>query len=267
MVRETGTGNMPEEAIDMATLVRLGAWGGAACVALAAVVFATRSDIGAKRLSPPQTAAQPASVTIARVPEPDPETRRMAETIRTIASDRDRLLARVTVIERNLEDVTGSVGRLNTAKDQVPPPAATPQPAAAGDPLRSPGPTLGSTISVALALSGPPATRPAAQTGSPSAPEQPASETDEFGVDIGGAANVDALRDLWSQARGNHGALLEGLRPIMAVRDRAKPGGIELRLIVGPMTDKAAARLCASMSASGWTCKPAPFDGQKLASR
>jgi hypothetical protein len=265
MARETGTGKMPDEQIDMGTLVRLGAWGGAACVALAAVVLATQSDIGAKRLSPPQAvSSQPAIATIARVPEPDPETRRMAETIRTIASDRDRLLARVTVIERNLEDVTGSVGRLNTVKEQSPPPAA---PAPAPEALRSPGPTLGSTISVALALSGPPATRPASQSSSPPAAEQPMPETDEFGVDLGGAANLDALRELWSAAKGNHGALLEGLRPVIAVRDRTKPAGIELRLIVGPLTDKAAAKLCASMAASGWTCKSAPFDGQRLAAR
>jgi hypothetical protein len=92
-------------------------------------------------------------------------------------------------------------------------------------------------------------------------------ETDEFGVDLGGAANLDALRELWSAAKGNHGALLEGLRPVIAVRDRTKPAGIELRLIVGPLTDKAAAKLCASMAASGWTCKSAPFDGQRLAAR
>ena len=264
MAQKTGAKLKPEEQIDRATLVRLGGWGAAACAALASVVIATRSDMAVRRLAPAAGDAAPAHATIIRVPEPDPETRRLAETVRSIAGDRDRLLARVTVIERNLEDVTGSVGRLNTPKEPPAPPAAAAQPPEA---LRSPGPTLGSTISVALALSGPPQTRPASQAESPPAAPEAASDTVEQGVDLGGAANVEALRALWSSARGQHAALLEGLRPVIAVREKPKGTGVALRLIVGPLTDKAAGSLCAALSAGGWVCKPAPFDGQRLAAR
>lgn len=273
MAQKTGAGSKPDEQIDMRTLVRLGGWGAAACVALLAVVMATRSDMGVRRLSPAQaqTSAPVAPTTIVRMPEPDPETRRLVETVRAIASDRDKLAARLTLLERNLEDVTGSVGRLSTVQEKAPAPPAPPAPAP--EALRSPGPTLGSTISVALALSGPPETRPASQGPSPAAPDEAATEGIEHGVDLGGAANLDALRALWTSVKAQHAALLEGLRPVISVREksekseRAKSGGVELRLVVGPLTDKAAATLCAALSTGGMACRPAPFDGQRLAAR
>lgn len=263
MAQKSSARSRPEDQIDRATLVRIGGWGAAACVALAAVVAATRSETAARRLNPPDHVAQLAQPTIIRMSEPDPETRRLSETVRSIAADRDRLMARLTLLERNLEDVTGSVGRLNTAIEKTPQPAPAPPPPAP-EALRSPGPTLGSTISVALALSGPPQTRPASQAAStePSVPE-----SIEHGADIGGAPNIATLQALWASAKEQHGALLEGLRPVIAVREKPKSAGVDLRLVVGPLTDKAAGTLCAALSTSGWTCRPAPFDGQRLALR
>lgn len=269
MAQKTGAGNKPDEQMDMGTLIRLGGWGAAACVALLAVVLATRSDLGARRLSPPQPqiAAAAAPTTIVRMPEPDPETRRLSETVRAIVSDRDKLAARLTLLERNLEDVTGSVGRLSTVKEAAPAPPPEPH---APEALRSPGPTLGSTISVALALSGPPETRPASQTASPAVPAESATDGIEHGVDLGGGATLEAMRALWTSVKAQHSALLEGLRPVISVREKSeksRSGGVELRLVVGPLTDKAAATLCAALSTSGMACRPAPFDGQRLAAR
>ena len=61
-------------------------------------------------------------------------------------------------------------------------------------------------------------------------------------------------------------AVLDGLRPVMNIRDSGKPGAFELRLVAGPLGNAgAAARLCAMLSAAGLTCQPAVFDGQRLA--
>jgi len=60
--------------------------------------------------------------------------------------------------------------------------------------------------------------------------------------------------------------VLEGLRPLIMVREGPKPGAIELRLVAGPLANASiAARLCAAFSAAGQTCQPAVFDGQRLA--
>jgi hypothetical protein len=99
----------------------------------------------------------------------------------------------------------------------------------------------------------------------PGATESTITRT-EFGIDVGGHTSMDGLRTLWTSLRGSHGALLEGLRPVMAVREGKKPGEIELRLIAGPLANaNAAARLCAALSAAGKACQPAVFDGQRLA--
>ena len=89
----------------------------------------------------------------------------------------------------------------------------------------------------------------------------------EFGVDVGGGATVSALRALWQSIRASHPTLLDGLRPVVTIRDGAR-GGTELRLIAGPLVNAgSAARLCGSLTAAGLTCQPAVFDGQRLAVR
>jgi hypothetical protein len=90
----------------------------------------------------------------------------------------------------------------------------------------------------------------------------------DFGVDLGGASSVNGLRALWGTLRTKHAQLLNGLWPIMSIRDRAKPGTVELRLIAGPLPNAAhAARLCAAFAGLGVICQPAVFDGQRLALR
>ena len=90
----------------------------------------------------------------------------------------------------------------------------------------------------------------------------------EFGLDLGSATTVDALRTAWTAALRRHGPLLEGLRPVVQMRERPRPGGMELRLIAGPVPNAAtAARLCISMTAAGAICAPAVFEGQRLAVR
>jgi hypothetical protein len=73
-----------------------------------------------------------------------------------------------------------------------------------------------------------------------------------------------ALRTRWANMKSRHGAELDALQPVITVRDGAK-GQPELRLVAGPIDDAAAAaRLCATISATGQFCMPTVYDGQRL---
>lgn len=266
-----------EEQFDLRALMRLGLWGVAAVAALSVAVLAARSDTGTQRLAgkvggPAAQLARNSSsgnLLVMRGSEQSDEARRVAETVRSLATDRDRLLARVTVLERNLEDVTGSIGR---SGDNA---SATSSPLPPNASLMPAGPTIASAIVTppvpSLPRRGVPApsarvaTAHAEATGDVASTESIATTT-AFGIDIGGGATIEALRDLWSSAKGNHGTALGGLRPVIAVRDSGKPGSVDLRLIAGPLANAgAAAKICATLAAGGWSCRPAVFDGQKLA--
>jgi len=254
-----------DEQIDMRGLVRLGSWGAAAVGALLIAAMAIQSDNGSRRMAGALSLQPTASPQLAvRGQEIDAETKRLIESVRTLSSDRDRLLARVTVLERNLEDVTGSVGRIGNAQNAAT--QSSPLP-----PLQLPqGPSVISSLSAPQTISGFPSNRIAsghsAARGAAPAPDSVGTMTD-FGVDIGGGPTIESLRDLWISAKGTHGGIFDGLRPVISVRD-GKPGTSELRLVVGPLSNAAAAaKFCASLAASGWTCRPAVFDGQRLALR
>ena len=90
----------------------------------------------------------------------------------------------------------------------------------------------------------------------------------EFAVDLGGDTTMDGLRALWANLRGNHGAALGNLRPLVSLREGTKPGSIELRLVAGPLANAgSAARTCASLQSKGVSCQTTVFDGQRLALR
>jgi hypothetical protein len=90
----------------------------------------------------------------------------------------------------------------------------------------------------------------------------------EYGLDLGTAPTVEGVRALWLATQRRHALQLEGLYPILRMRERPRPGGVELRLVAGPLTSAtAAARICIAMSAAGVMCQPTLFDGQRLALR
>jgi hypothetical protein len=199
------------------------------------------------------------------------EGRRLAETVRSLAADRDRLLARVATLEQSLDGVTGSIARVEKATRATP-----------GSPAPSVVPAA--PVAAAPAPSAPPAASAAPPEATPSrnAPDedltssipmpQPAPNLGpakaEYGLDLGSATTVEALRTAWTAALRRHGPLLEGLRPLVLMRERPRPNGMELRLIAGPVPSAAAAaRLCVSMTAAGGVCAPSVFEGQRLAVR
>jgi hypothetical protein len=286
--RVRSTIDYDEEDTGGSAVVRFFVWAGLAAIAVGSVALAAQTQTGAERLarlaghrmavaSPiqPKAAAPPA---LAARPAEDIEQRRLAESIRVLAADRDRLLARLEALERNL-DLTGSIPRESAAAAPSPPPTAdaplpsnwslvpSTMPQGAGVPAAAVSganaPTAGAggagTRHDARAATGLVADEPAV--------ESVATET-EFAIDIGGDSTFEGLRALWSSLKSRHAALFNGLRPVVAVREGAKPGALELRLVIGPLSNAGtAARLCATLTASGLPCQPTVFDGQRFALR
>lgn len=242
----------------MRDLWRVAFWGLSAVGALAIVITTGSTDTGRERLHVAfgeiYEILMPTGVKTIR-PLDAREGRRLAETVRSLSSDRDRLLARIATLEHSVEDITGSIARSEKAARTVAPAEAS-EPPQAAPPATSPAEDVTSSIA-------PPA-------GVPLPPQPPNSGVTktEFGLDLGGASTVEALRTAWTVALRRHGGLLEGLRPVVNLRDRARPGAQELRLIAGPIPNAAAAaKLCASLTAVGAICAPTVFDGQRLAVR
>jgi hypothetical protein len=148
-------------------------------------------------------------------------------------------------------------------------PVEPPQPGVglpANVPLPRPGPlaTIQSYVnSSALPAAATQRIATAAPVTDANASNEPAPK--EFAVELAIATNVNALRARWTTIRNGHGALVEGLRPLIAVRDSTRPGFTEFHLVAGPVADAdAATRLCSAMASAKIPCRPAPFNGQNL---
>ena len=255
-------------------LARLGVWIGLATVAVLTAVLTARTESGIRRIATLLSPAQVEPMRSAKGPAPqianrqfdqEAEQRRLGETVRTLAADRDRLAARLYTLERNIEHVTGSIGPAAKAP-QLPSIPAIPAPSATAP--APPAAAPGSSAPQTAAPAAPSQNRVAAghlATNNPTAAESVATKT-EFGVDLGGNATIDGLRTMWSNLKATQPAMLEGLRPVITIREGAKSGSMELRLVAGPLANASiAARLCAALAAAGTSCQPTVFDGQRLA--
>lgn len=263
----------PRRRFGMQDLWRTAIWGVAAAGAVLLAAFVSTTQAGSERLTLALAlvhtnlgvATQPVRAQAAR-PAEDSEAQRLAETVRALAADRDRALARIASLERAIE-ATGSIPR---GPDAAPPSAPAISSSVTSAPAAPPAvvfapPQVTPVSPPPEAQPTPPAPAPFATPLPPPRPEQ-TSARPEFGIDLGSASTVEGLRVLWTTAKARHGTLLEGLRPVMTVRDHARPGGVELRLIAGPLANAtAAARLCAAMVAA--VCQPAVYEGQRLALR
>ena len=250
-------------------LLRLGLWTLAAMIAIATAFLFGTSETGLRRLASAFSNVQalPPQRQVAR---DDVEMQKLSENLRQIDSDRVRMVARLEAIERHLDEITGSINRVNAPPAAAPdnPPAADSSPAAptAGPPAVVPPGAIVPATPPKQGQAAQPA--PAADVANTETPPSTSPPKADFGVDLGSAQTVDGLRMLWTQVKAKHGALLEGMRPIIVIREPARAGAMELRLVVGPIpTASLAAKLCIAMNAAGALCQPAVFDGQRLALR
>jgi hypothetical protein len=226
------------------------------------------------------------------------QTRELTQTVRELTAERDRVKTRLASLEQNFDDITGAVKRQSVQTGQLagqlaaqlaaqqttpksaagptPPPvisapqtvAAIPSPAAAttaapDTPVTTAVPSS-PVIEASPPLEGPiplPPMRTAALE-----PEHPTTIR-ELGVDVGGAASLDALRANWAALKANVGPDIVGLAPSVMVRQKPS-GGTDYRLVLGPLPNTTAAlRLCAKLNAVRVNCRAGTFNVERMAER
>lgn len=280
----------------MQRLWRQAMWGSAAAMALLVAILAGRSgDTGSPRggttlsfmSSSPSSALRPAQGTPSgasqmsqqataaaapRPPEPDPAVRQLTLAVRALAEDRDKVLTRLTAVERSMDDMTGSIGRqieeAKAASARAAAKASPPWPSADAPSVELAPTTL---ASVALSAMPPPEAAPAATTppaGSPTTADAHASGEagPAYGADLGAGLSIKALNARWASLRTTHASLLEGLGAVAALRDNPRSNKISLHLVIGPFANaEGAAQLCVSLAAIQVACQPSMFDSAHLA--
>ena len=258
-------------------------WGGVTAIALTAFAIASQTDTAGKRLR--RIFAIDESSAIARMPprvaQLETETQLLTAQIRSLTTEHDRLAGRIALLESSIDDMTGTIKKQAAATaalagrtaSSAPGPATSvssvtfTSPQAGADPLKmetnvaaNPLPKADVVTTQAAPLS---PTRVA--TVSITEPDPPSSKPQsEFGLDLGGATTVEAVRQRWSVMKANFGPLLSGMHP-RAARD-ARPGGVGYRLVVGPLPNSTSASgLCAHFTAAGAACRPVKFNGEPIA--
>jgi hypothetical protein len=152
-----------EDHIDRRALWRLGSWGVATVGAVIVAVLAGQSSIGLHReqMASGDPARQQQIQSVAK--ESQNEARRLASAIETLNSDRDRLYARVTVLEQGLDSVTGAIARQNSAPAWPPATTAPVTPEPPQQPATQ-NPTPAPVVSPVAAAPAKPAEKPPADT-------------------------------------------------------------------------------------------------------
>jgi hypothetical protein len=274
----------------LGTFGRFAGWGGATILALIAVVLVAQTQAGEERLQavldkvrgpqPQAIAAVPPRVVV-----DIEETRRLEDAVRKLAADRDRLKERIASLERNFDDMTGSIKTVMLANAAAQAVKDAPKEAAA-----APAPVVSAPAAVAAPVT-PPTAPVAAKAPEPAAPSAPNAEPatteivplppvrlagvaieppaepakPEFGMELGRGATIEAIRDEWARVKANYGPLLAGLRPVAAPRQHPS-GGSDYRLVVGPFpTAAAAAKVCAKFTSARPACRTARFVGEDVA--
>ena len=236
--------------VTMRGLWRLVVWGSTAATALLIAVMSSRGVVGSQRaavaastfggatvavvqpLQPPQPAPVPQQPA-ARPFDAQAETKKLADALRDLSADNDELKSRLAVVEHSVDDVTGSIAR--QAK-------ATP-------PWPDSGPPVPATPAAIAAVMAPALPLPM-----------------EYGVDIGSAVSIQALRARWAGIRSAHPQLFDGLAPTIALGGTQQSNRPELRLVIGPLASAdAAAKLCKTLERFRLTCQPTIFAGRHLA--
>ena len=244
-IKETGgalSGLLAEEdGFDRRMLWRLGTW---AVVTVGAVVVALVSNQSSMGLRREQTAsadllkqAQQLQLT---AKESQNETRRLASAVETLNGDRDRLYARVAVLEQGLDSVTGAIARQAPA-----PPLASSSPAKAGQTSASAAPAgNSSTLPPAPASAPAPATAITASTASIEPPPAAAKVSPPAPIVTPVAATAPAAPD----------------KPVAEKQDKQdKRASTSLPPESGPAVGSASAPQSASMSPSGSLMPPKPM--------
>jgi hypothetical protein len=249
------------------TYVMWGFFTAAAMVSAIAVLFTPQAD---RRISqamntpppamqqvlPPAGQPAPGAPMIARAEPPSPP-----EAAKP-SPEEEILLARLKLLEEQLDNVTGSIAKQAAAPPPPPPPppsGVTPsnEPKQVKAAPAAPVESDGAEVVVQI-----PAPAPAPAQSEQGPVTTASVPTTTFGLDLGSESSFGALRARWETLRREHPELAR-LQPKMSVRDNK--GRVELRLIAGPFANASdAARICAQLFVKGVSCDGGLFDGQRL---
>jgi hypothetical protein len=232
--------------VTMHGLWRLVVWGSTAATVLLVAVLSSRGVVGSQRAAVAASTLGGGTVAIVQpVQTPPPavvraidaqaaETKKLADAVRDLTADKDELKSRLAVVEHSVDDVTGSIAR--QAQSTAPPPWPD------GPPVPSTPAAIAAVLAPALPL------------------------PMEYGVDIGSAVSIQALRARWAGIRSAHPQLFDGLAPTISLSELPPSNRPELRLVVGPLVSAdAAAKLCSTLERYRLTCQPTIFAGRHLA--
>jgi hypothetical protein len=230
-------------------LWRLVVWGSTAATALLIAVLSSRGVVGSQRAAVAASTLGGATVAVVQPLQPAPapqqpaarpfdaqaETKKLADAVRDLSADNDELKSRLAAVEQSVDDVTGSIAR--QAKATAPPPWPD-----NGPPVPATPAAIAAVIAPALPL------------------------PMEYGVDIGSAVSIQALRARWAGIRSAHPQLFDGLAPTVSLSELPPSNRPELRLVIGPLPSAdAAAKLCRTLERFRLTCQPTIFAGRHLA--
>ena len=247
--RVTAPSAPSKSSFSMRRLRRLLLWGATAAGAVLVAALASRSPAGIERIALILHRAPEHTPVAAATPgfDAQAETQKLAAAVRGLAASDAEIKTRLAAIEHDVDDVTGAISKQLQAADLT---------RRAED-----GPTVAATAAAAASIT-PPAGAAAAE------PRAAPSPRGEYGVDIGSGLTIEALRARWATIRAAHPQLLQGLEPLVSVKEIPHANRIELRLVAGPFAEAvAAAKLCASLALFGLYCQPTLFDGQHLAAQ
>lgn len=189
------------------------------------------------------------------------ETQRLSDAVISLTAEDAQLKSRIAALEHSMDDITGSVTReIQSAKAATSsswPAGAQPIPATVADitALLAPivPPPDGVTYPFALVSAGATA---------------PIPHVTEYGVDLGTAVSIDALRARWAEVRTAHPQLFTGVLPTVTLKAAPRTNKVEVRLMLGPLANaEVAVQLCAALEPFRIYCQPIIFDGQHLALR
>lgn len=273
---------------DLSTLLWLCGWGGATAIALSVLAIASQTKTAGERLHQIFSINEPAAVAQMppRVAQLESDVRALTEQVRTLNTERDRLTGRIALLESSIDDMTGAIKR-QAAATAAAIAAKTPPPTPS-----APATTVPATTGPAAPANPPPVAAPApppqvaTATPTPKAetsntevvplpptrvaiapaiePTPPAASQNEFGLDLGGAATLEGVRQRWTTVKASFGPLLSGMYPLAAREHR--PNATGYRLVVGPLPNSAAATgLCAHFIAARTACRSVKFDGEQIA--
>jgi hypothetical protein len=254
-------------------LWRQAGWGLAAAAALSLAVLTGRDDTTPQWLAG-LFAALHSQQSAVRSFDAEGAARQLAQALRSLADDRDRLATRLNAFEREMRDMNAGIKQqieaakadaIKTAK-QAPawPDSAPPVPMTLADiavmvKRISPAPANAADTT-------PPPAASSTNTAEPAPPDTTGSVGQSYGVDLGTASTIKTLNQRWVSLRTAHPQLFEGAQPVVSVKQNPRTGRTELHLIVGPYANaETAAQFCDFVVPFHVNCQPAMFDGSRLA--